>query len=241
MENEEYLAVDTETDNINPLNAGIVGISLCAQEGRAYYIPIGHRYLGAPRQHNPEHIRERLNPFLAGKRLAGQNIKYDLLVFLSNGYKGLSAYDDTMIAAYLLDPEADSHSLKTLSKRYLNYDMFTYSEVTSSKKGNKMNFSEVDVETATLYSCEDADITFRLIRLLEKELKSVSLFELYRNVEMPLLNILTEMEYTGVYVNRDKLGNLSEYLRLRIQEEEEIIYRLSGERFNINSPKALSS
>ncbi len=240
LEETEYLSVDTETDSINPLNANIVGISLCMKEGRAFYVPVGHRYLGVPRQLNPEYVKERLNPVFVRKKLLGQNIKYDLLVFLSNGYQGIKANDDTMIAAYLLDPEAESHSLKTLAKRYLNYDMFTYSEVTSQRSGKNLNFSEVDVETATLYSCEDADITFRLMNVLGKELNSSGLYELYRKVEMPLLNILADMEFTGVYVNPEKLHNLSAYLRERILEEEEIIYRLAGERFNINSPKALS-
>lgn len=241
IEKVEYLAIDTETDNLNPLEANIVGISICSDEGSAYYVPIAHRYLGVPRQLNSEYVRERLNPILSKKKIVGQNIKYDILVLTSNGYKDLSAYDDTMIAAYLLDPEASSHSLKTLSKRYLNYEMFTYDEVTSNKGSKGVNFSEVDIDVATLYSCEDVDITLRLMKVLERELQNSSLYKLYREVEIPLLNVLIDMEYTGVYVNPDKLKALSEYLRIKIAEEEEIIYKLAGERFNINSPKALST
>jgi len=241
IEASEVLSIDTETDNIKPLDANLVGISICMKEGVSYYIPVGHRYLGAPRQLDINYIREKLSGVLKKKRLIGQNIKYDLLVFLSNGFDGLVASDDTMIAAYLLDPEAESHSLKTIAKRYLNYDMFTYSEVTSRKGRKELNFSEVDIGTATLYSGEDAEITFRLINVLQKELNRLNLYTLYRDVEMPLLNVLTYMEYNGVYVNPEKLRELSKYLRVKIQEEEEIIYNLAQERFNINSPKALSN
>ncbi|MCX7944015.1 MAG: DNA polymerase I [Deltaproteobacteria bacterium] len=240
IDEKEYISIDTETDNINPLNSNIIGISLCLEEGTAYYIPIGHRYLGAPKQLNPDFVRERLNTVISNKKIIGQNLKYDLLVFLSNGYRGVKAYDDAMIAAYLLDPEAISHSLKTIAKRYLDYDMFTYKEVTSSRGGRGLNFSEVDVGTATLYSCEDADVTYRLINVLKKRLESEGLYKLYREVEIPLLNILTDMEFTGVYVNVKKLNDLSEYLRVKIMEEEDIIYKLAGEKFNINSPKSLS-
>lgn len=241
IENVDFLAIDTETDNINPLKANIVGISICFREQEAYYIPIGHRYLGAPRQLAADFVRDNLAPLLKRKGLLGQNIKYDLLVFRSNGYGRLEAVDDTMIASYLLDPEAESHSLRVLARKYLDYQMFTYKEVTGTREKKGMNFSEVDIKTATLYSGEDADITMQIYRVLIDKLKKTSLFDLYKNVEIPLLNILTEMEFNGVLVNLNKLRELSEYLRVKIQKEEESIYNLAGERFNINSPKALSN
>ncbi|MGC8928211.1 MAG: DNA polymerase I [Myxococcota bacterium] len=241
IDSTDFLAIDTETDSVNPLMAKIVGISICIEEGVAYYIPIGHRYLGAPKQLDANFVRDRLAPLLKRKRLLGQNIKYDLLVLWSNGYGRLDAADDTMISAYLLDPEAESHSLKTIAKRYLNYQMFTYQEVIGSKAKKGLNFSDVDVNTATLYSGEDADITMRLNKVLKDELKKSGLLGLYQDVEMPLLNILAEMEYVGVKINLKKLRGLSEFLRQKIQEEEEMIYKLAGERFNINSTKALSN
>ena len=240
IEQAERVVIDTETDSINPLDANIVGISICVKEGIAHYIPVGHRYLGAPKQLEFEFVRDRLLSVLRKKPLCGQNIKYDLLVLRTNGFTDLRVEDDTMIAAYLLDPEAESHSLKTIAKRYLDYQMLTYKEVTSSRDHKNINFSEVDVESATLYSSEDADITMRLIKRLTPELKSKDLYKLYKDVEIPLIEVLADMEFEGIYVNSSKLKELSAHLASRIQAEEEIIYQLAGERFNINSPKALS-
>ena len=240
VDGSERVVIDTETDNLNPIDANIVGISICTKEGIAYYIPVGHRYLGAPKQLRLDFVRDRLHPVLKKKRLTGQNIKYDLLVMRTNGFNDLHIEDDTMIAAYLLDPEADSHSLKAISKRYLDYQMLTYKEVTSSKNSKSINFSEVDIQSATLYSGEDADITMRLIGKLRPELDSKNLYKLYKDVEIPLVEVLADMEFDGIYVNSKKLKELSSYLHTKIQEEEEAIYRLAEERFNINSPKVLS-
>lgn len=241
LERTEEVCIDTETDSIRACDANLVGISICIEEDISYYIPLMHRYLGCPRQLDATLVRERLNPILSQKRLIGQNIKYDLLVLRSNGYDSLEAYDDTMIAAYLLDPEADSHSLRAIARRYLDYQMFTYQEVTGSKGKREASFADVDIKTATLYSGEDADITFKLSKVLRKRLKDDRLYDLYRDVEMPLVTILADMEYTGVYVNAGKLTELSDFLNRKIEEEERVIYEMAGERFNINSTKSLAN
>ena len=232
----ETIAVDTETTSLEPMKAGLVGLSIAVGGGRAYYIPLGHRLLDSPRQMKWETVKNILTPVLAGKKICAQNGKYDYEVLVRHGLK-LNINDDTMLAAYLLDPEG-SHALSYLSKKYLGYEMLEYKELLPKSKSN-IGFDEVPIEDATKYSCEDADITLKLLPILSGKLVKSGLDQLYKNVEMPLMTILAGLEMAGVGVDIEALAKLSKELGTSMEMAAAEIFRLAGGEFNISSPKQL--
>ena len=232
---------DTETTSIDPMQAELVGISFSVKPHHAYYVPLGHLYLGAPKQIPLDQALSALKPVMenSGIGKVGQNIKYDLLVLGHYGIsvKGISF--DTMIASYLLNPGKTSHGLESIALEYLNYKTMTYAEVTGSGK-KQISFSAVDVKTATRYSGEDADITLRLKQTLAPLLKEQNIEKLFRDLEMPLMEVLADMERIGVKIDADFLKNMSAKLGTEIVQIERTIYGLAGTEFNINSPKQLA-
>ena len=197
--------------------------------------------LGAPRQLGLEHVLKQLKPVMenAGILKIGQNIKYDILVLGHYGIdvKGISF--DTMIASYLLNPGKTSHGLDAMALEYLNYKTTTYQEVTGSGK-KQIGFHEVDIKTATRYSGEDADITLRLKQKLAPMLQEQNLDTLFRDMEMPLMQVLAEMERVGVKIDAAFLGTMSKQLAQNMAAVEKTIYELAGTAFNINSTKQLA-
>jgi len=232
---------DTETTSLSPMEADLVGISFALEPYEAYYIPLGHICLGTPSQLGIEHVLKQLKPVMENPGILkiGQNIKYDVLVLghYSIAVQGLSF--DTMIASYLLNPGKTSHGLDALALEYLNYKTLTYQEVTGSGK-KQIGFCEVDIKTATRYSGEDADITLRLKRKLSPMLQEQNLDTLFRDMEMPLMKVLAEIERVGVKVDAAFLGIMSKKLAQNLAAVEKTIYELAGAAFNINSPKQLS-
>jgi len=237
----EEFCFDTETTSIDPMQAELVGISFAARPYHAYYLPLGHVYPGVQRQIAPERALALLKPLMEDPRInkIGQNIKYDLLVLGHYGIavKGISF--DTMIASYLLNPGKTSHGLDAIALEYLNYKTFTYAEVTGSGK-KQIGFSEVDIKTATRYSGEDADITLRLKHTLAPLLVEQNLEKLFQDIEMPLMEVLADMERIGVKIDAEFLKNISVRLGNEIVQIEKTIYELAGAEFNINSPKQLA-
>ena len=211
------------------------------QPHHAYYIPLGHSYPGAPKQISLEHALGALKPVMEDRaiRKIGQNIKYDLLVLGHYGIQVKGVSFDTMIASYLLNPGKASHSLDALALEYFNHKTITYADVTGSGK-KQIGFDEVDVPTATRYSGEDADLTLRLKQMLAPLLREQNLERLFLDMEMPLMEVLVDMERTGVKINADFLKLMSNKLGLEMAGIERTIYELAGTEFNINSPKQLA-
>ncbi len=234
------LSFDLETTSLDPVTAEIVGISFAYEEGKAFYIPVGHHYIGVEKQPSVKDVLEVIKPFLEDPEVGkiGHNIKYDYSVIKKYGIEIDPIKHDTMIASYLLNPEKFSHKLDNLSLEYLGYRMIKYGEVAGKGK-NEKNFSQVDIETATKYSAEDSDIALKLAHILEEKLKENNLWELYRKIELPLIKVLADMELRGVLIDVEHLKNLSRMFERELASLEEKIYAFAGEKFNINSPRQL--
>jgi DNA polymerase-1 len=232
---------DTETTSRDPLQADLVGISFALGPQKAFYLPLGHAYAGAPRQIGLEHALSALKPVLEdpGIEKIGQNLKYDLLVLGNYGIRVQGLSFDTMIASYLLNPSKASHSLEAIALEYLNYKTTTYADVTGTGK-KQIGFNEVDIGTATQYSGEDAEIAFRLKQVLEPKLREHGLEKLFHEIEMPLMEVLVDMERTGVKIDAGFLKEMSARLERDMSRITSIIYELAGTEFNINSPKQLA-
>ncbi len=232
---------DTETTSLNPMEAELVGISFSVKPHEAFYLPLGHAYPGVPKQIDREYAMKALRPLLENPSVKkfGQNIKYDMLVLSHYDIAIAGVSFDTMIASYLLNPGKASHSLDAIALEFLNYKTTTYKDVTGSGK-KQIGFQEVDMETATRYSGEDADISLRLKQLLEPRLRDQNLDKLFRELEMPLIEVLADMERTGVKIDAEFLGQLSRKLEIETAKITESIYEMAGTEFNINSPKQLA-
>ncbi|MBW1862851.1 MAG: DNA polymerase I [Deltaproteobacteria bacterium] len=234
------VSIDTETTSNDPLQAKLVGISFSWEENRAYYLPLTHHYLGAPDQLDITKALTILRNVLEDEKIAkiGQNIKYDALVFKRHGIELQGIHFDTMIASYVINPGLRQHNLDYLAQHYLNHKMITYNDLVGKGK-EKINFSEVDVESAKVYSCEDADITLMLMNVLEKELQSDMNEDLFYKMEMKLLPVLMDMELAGIKINAKFFDEMSHRFAEQIKEIEQEIYEEAGMEFNINSPNQL--
>ncbi len=237
----EEFSVDTETTSLDPLQADLVGISFAVQPFQAYYLPVGHEYSGVPGQISRDRALSLLKPVMENPhiRKIGQNIKYDLLVLGQYGMTVRGISFDTMIASYLLNPGKPSHGLESIALEYLSYKTMTYADVAGTGK-NQISFSAVDIKTAARYSCEDADITLRLKQTLAPLLQEQNLARLFHDIEMPLMEVLADMERTGVKLDAGFLKVMSLKLEKDIAGIESAIYELAGTEFNINSPKQLA-
>ena len=238
---EQGFALDLETTSRNPMIAEPVGLSFAVAGDRAFYIPVGHTYLGAPAQLPLAPVLERLRPLLADPGLPkfGQNIKYDLLVLKRQGVEVEGVAFDTMIASYLLDPSVRGHGLDDLALTHLDHKMISYEEVTGKKGASQIGFNEVDVEKAAAYSCEDAHATYRLARILKERIREEEFEHLFHEVEIPLIQVLTEMEFVGVRIDPKHFKRLSAEFREELARLEGEIHGLAGGPFNINSPQQL--
>ena len=233
-------AVDTETTSLDAVQAELVGLSFAVEAGHGWYLPVGHRYLGVPEQLPQSLVLDRLRPLLEDPKIEkiGQNIKYDALVLRNAGIELAGVAVDTMILSYVTHPAAKSHGLDALAADHLNHRMIPYDEMTGTGK-NRICFSEVEVEKATVYAAEDADITWRLAEKLLPQLPAGAATDLFYQVEMPLVDVLTRMEWRGVRINGEFLGQLSGELAVKMDLLEGEIHQMAGGPFNINSPKQL--
>lgn len=232
-----YLALDLETTNTDPMRAKLVGISLAVQPYHAFYIPVGH--LSGPNL-DLNLVLSKLKPVLEDGqiRLCGQNIKYDLIVLARLGTQLKGMDFDTMVASYLLNPSARQHSLEALSLEYLGYRMTPISELIGKGKG-QISMAEVPVERVKDYACEDVDIALQLRNLFKSKLEEMELMGLFREVEIPLISVLADMEMTGVAIDVGFLAEMSHGLDEELKKLVAEIYELAGEEFNINSTKQL--
>ncbi len=240
IKEEGLVSIDTETTSQDPLQAKLVGISFSCEENRAYYLPLAHAYAGAPEQVDFSKALEALREVLEDQKIAkvGQNIKYDALVFRSNDIELKGIHFDTMIASYVINPSLRQHNLDSLAQHYLNHKMLTYKDLVGTGK-KEIDFSQVEVERAKDYSCEDADITLQLMSVLNTELKSAENQDLFYNLEMMLVPVLMDMEFSGIKIDTRFFQEMSERFAQQIKEMEEEIYEEAGMEFNINSPQQL--
>ncbi len=238
IESSREFGFDLETTSLNPREAEIVGVAICAVDAHAWYIPVGHR--GTTQEQLPcNHVMARLKPYLENPRYKkiGQNLKYDMSICFQQGiaFDGMGA--DTMIAAYVLDPEG-RHDLKTLAARYLNYDVLSYEDVCGKGK-DQIGFDLVAIDVATRYSAEDAWIAVQLWRELHRRLEQERLIEIFARVDLPLVPVLARMEATGVAVDEKWLAKLSKEFGDGLREIEAKIAAFTTGPINLNSPKQL--
>jgi len=226
--------IDTETTAIQPRWAEIVGYSFCWRPGEAYYLPV-RAPAGQP-QLDPAEVLTALKPVLENPAIAkiGQNLKYDMVVLRSAGIKLQGAAFDTMVADYLLDPGERSHNMDDMARRHLGHLTITIDQLIGSGK-NQKRMDEVPVELVTQYAAEDADVPLRLARLLEPRLKEQGLHELFAELEMPLVEVLAELEFNGIRVDVGRLRELSGQFNERIMRLEREIFEIAGREFNIDS------
>lgn len=241
LEAATAFAFDTETTGLDPRTARLVGISIAMQAHEAFYIPVGHQYLGVPEQLPLDLVLQHLQASFVNPeiRKIGHNLKYDLQVLSAVGIKVAGCWCDTLLCSYLLNPSRNSHSLDNLAQECLEHRMISYDDVTGSGR-NRINFSEVELDRATAYAAEDADVTWLLHQQLMPELEELGLEPLLSGLELPLMEILTRMEQHGVLLDTDYLKILGNGFGRRMSElEKQIIDLAGGIPFNLNSPKQL--
>ncbi|MBS3809289.1 MAG: DNA polymerase I [Desulfobacterales bacterium] len=234
-------AVDTETTSTEAISAELVGLSFAVEENRAFYVPCAHTSADASPQLSRGFVLEKLRSVLENPEIkkVGQNIKYDWTVLRRYGIDLAGVVFDTMLASYLLNPEKRAHGLSQIAMDYLDHRMITYDEVVSAEGGKLACFSEVPVEKAVVYACEDADITLAAYRKLSPMLCQAGLTRLLETLELPLVPVLMKMEEAGIRVDKDRLAEMSKDLAAELERIEADIYTLAGEEFNINSSQQL--
>ena len=240
LKKNKIFALDLETTSLRPVQARAVGVSFSCNTGEACYIPLAHSYLGVPDQLGVDWVFDKLKPILEDPEIkkVGQNIKYDFIVLKNEGVQLQGIAFDTMLASYLLNPSSRAHNMDALSLEHLGHTTIKYKDVvgTASKE---IGFDQVQIDRATEYAAEDADITWRLYEKLSGLLKGDDL-KIFEKLELPLLEVLGDMELQGMALDKPHLQKLSQRIHLLLTEQEKEIYELAGEQFNINSPKQLS-
>jgi DNA polymerase-1 len=234
------IAIDTETTGLDYMDADLVGISISYEPGQAAYIPISHEDDSSP-QLEMDYVLQELRPLLedSNEKIIGQNIKFDKNILARYGINISSIKNDTMMMSYVLDASATRHNLDALSSYYLNYKTSTFEDV-AGKGVKQVTFDKVPIAEATHYAAEDADITLRLYEELVTKLEAVkSLKALNQEIEIPLIEVLSEMEQNGAILNSKILNAQSKDLENRIKKLEKSAYNLAGEEFNLGSTKQL--
>ncbi|MDP2904151.1 MAG: DNA polymerase I [Methylovulum sp.] len=241
LENAELFAFDTETTSLDYSKAQIVGVSFAVEAGCAAYLPLAHNYPGAPDQLDRTEILEKLRPLLENpaKAKLGQNLKYDSHVLANHGITLRGIAHDTMLASYVLNSTATKHNMDDLAKEYLGLRTIHYEDV-AGKGAKQIGFDEVPLEQATPYAAEDADITLQLHQVLQAKLKSQpTLYQLYSELEIPLISVLVRIERNGVLIDTAMLAQQSLELASHIITIEQHAHDLAEHAFNLGSPKQI--
>lgn len=235
------IALDTETDGPAPTRARLVGLSFSIVPGEAFYVPVGHDYLGAPAQVPKARALEILRPVLEDPKVrkTGQNIKFDLIVLEREGVRLAGLDKDTMVLSYLLEPNWGRHNLERLALHYLQRVKTPYEEIAGKGK-NELTMDKIAVERAAPYACRDAALALELGRLLGDKVRERKLDRLYEDIERPLVGFLARMEIVGVRIDPAVLRAMSRELEREIGRLEKDIHALAGTAFNINSPRQLA-
>jgi DNA polymerase-1 len=241
IESAELLAFDTETTSLDAMQAELVGLSFCIEAGRACYLPVGHDYPGAPAQLDRDAVLAKLKPLLENPDLpkVGQHIKYDMNVLSQYGIAVQGVAFDTMLESYVLNSTGSRHDMDTLALKYLGMKTTKYEEI-CGKGAKQISFSQVDIEDATGYAAEDADITLRLHERLWPELQGTeTLASVFSDIEMPLVPVLARMEQAGVLIDGKQLGVQSREMAEQILQIEKDAHEEAEQPFNLGSPKQL--
>ncbi len=236
----KLFALDTETDNLDYMAANLVGISFALENGEAAYLPLQLDYLGAPKTLEKTTALSLLKPVLENPAIqkVGQNFKYDLTIFARNGIDVQGVAFDTMLESYVLN-STGRHNMDDLAKRYLGHQTISFEEIAGKGK-NQLTFNQIPLEQAAEYAAEDADVTMKLQQVLwEKLSKEPTLEKLFKEMELPLLGVLSRMERRGVLIDSDALFLQSNEIANRLSELEEQAYVLAGQPFNLASTKQL--
>lgn len=240
LKQAKLFALDTETDNLDYMAANLVGISFALENGEAAYLPLQLDYLGAPKTLEKTTALTLLKPVLENPAIqkVGQNFKYDLTIFARNGIDVQGVAFDTMLESYVLN-STGRHNMDDLAKRYLGHQTITFEEIAGKGK-NQLTFNQIPLEKAAEYAAEDADVTMKLQQVLwEKLSKEPTLEKLFKEMELPLLGVLSRMERRGVLIDSDALFLQSNEIANRLSELEEQAYVLAGQPFNLASTKQL--
>ena len=240
LKQAKLFALDTETDNLDYMAANLVGISFALENGEAAYLPLQLDYLGAPKPLEKTTTLSLLKPILENSAIqkVGQNFKYDLTIFARNGIDVQGVAFDTMLESYVLN-STGRHNMDDLAKRYLGHQTISFEEIAGKGK-NQLTFNQIPLEQAADYAAEDADVTMKLQQVLwEKLSKEPTLEKLFKEMELPLLGVLSRMERRGVLIDSDALFLQSNEIANRLSELEEQAYVLAGQPFNLASTKQL--
>jgi DNA polymerase-1 len=234
----DLVSLDTETTGLDPMTAQLVGISFSITPHEAAYLPLAHHYPGAPEQIKFDHALHKLKHWLespAHKKL-GQNLKYDQHIFANHGIHLRGIAEDTLLQSYVLESHKP-HEMGNLALRHLGLSTISYTDLVG-KGARQIGFDQVDIDTAARYAAEDADITLQLHHTLSPQLGG-RLSEVYRDIEMPVREVLFKMERNGVLIDSSKLSRQSHELGLKLNEIEKQAFELAGQPFNLASPKQL--
>ena len=237
----KVFAIDTETDSLNTVSANLVGISLSVKQGEGCYIPLKHDYEGCPIQIDLELAVSIIGSSIEKNKhkAVGQNLKFDIPILARHGITLDTFHADTMLMSYVLNSTATRHGMDKLAEFYLNYTTVKYKEVTGTAS-KQINFSAVEIEIASNYAAEDADITLRLFNKLEDLLKDKpTQLKLLNDIEYPLVHVLSKIEQNGAKIDKDKLAEHSKELSEKIADLSAQAFVISGEEFNLDSPKQL--
>ncbi len=241
IESAELVALDTETTSLKYMQAELVGISLAVEPGEAAYIPVAHRYPGAPAQLDRETVLARFRPWLesADRAKVGHHLKYDAHIFMNHGIALAGIEHDSMLESYVLNSTGTRHDMDSVAAEYLRMRTTKYEDI-AGKGAKQLRFDEIDLDTAGPYAAEDADVTLRLHGVLSEKLNEApELAKLYEELERPLLPVLQKMEYTGVMVDDAMLAAQSRELAESMLEVEQAAYEAGRGPFNLGSPKQL--
>ena len=234
MMKQEIVAFDTETEGLNALETDIVGISFSWQKGIGYYLPVKNN------KSVHEKSFEILKPFFESTEIikVGHNIKFDIQVLHKYNVKVSSPIYDTMVAHYLINPDM-RHNLDTLSESYLNYSPISIESLIGKKGKNQISMRDVSIDKITDYASEDADITLQLKSIFDKEIEVNNLSKIFYDIEIPMINVLSEMETEGIKIDTSYLEKLDKEFEEDLEKLKKEIFKKSGEEFNLNSPKQL--
>ena len=238
LEAAPVVSLDTETTSLDQMEARLVGMSFSVTEGEAAYLPLAHRYAGVPEQLDLDATLARLKPWLENpaKKKLGQNLKYDRHVLANHGIALAGVADDTLLASYVIESHL-THNMDDLARRHLGESTVSYEDI-CGKGAKQIGFAEVDIAVASNYAAEDADITLRLNQALAGKLEG-RLATVYRDIELPVAEVLFAMERNGVLIDRQRLAEQSHQLGSQMLQLEQEAYQQAGQPFNLNSPKQL--
>ncbi|MEF1184561.1 DNA polymerase I, partial [Vibrio sinaloensis] len=239
----DVFAFDTETDSLDYMVANLVGLSFATQEGVAAYVPVAHDYLDAPQQLDRDWVLAQLKPILEDDTQAkvGQNLKYDASVLARYDIEMKGIKHDTMLASYVYNSVGGKHDMDSLALRFLQHSCISFEQIAGKGK-KQLTFNQIELDQASPYAAEDADVTLRLHnRLMANIEKDEQLKAIYEEIEVPLVPVLSRIERTGVLIDDMKLAAQSQEIAQRLDELEQKAYEIAEQEFNMNSPKQLQA